>query len=110
MVKELNRGGEVIIVPDGPKGPDRKMKLGGLKLAQMTGAYLVPFTFSTNKKKILKSWDSFLMFYPFRKIVAMYGDPISIDSGLSDEKLENERQRVEDILIELDHKADKFFD
>jgi len=110
MVNELNRGGEVIIVPDGPKGPDRKMKLGGLKLAQKTGAYLVPFTFSTNKKKILKSWDSFLMFYPFRKIVAMYGDPISIDSGLSDKKLENERQRVEDILIELDHKADKFFD
>jgi lysophospholipid acyltransferase (LPLAT)-like uncharacterized protein len=50
------------------------------------------------------------MFYPFRKIIAMYGDPISIDSGLSDEQLENERQRVEDILIELDHKADKFFD
>jgi lysophospholipid acyltransferase (LPLAT)-like uncharacterized protein len=110
MVKELNRGGEVIIVPDGPKGPDRKMKLGGLKLAQKTGAYLVPFTFSTNKKKILKSWDSFLMFYPFRKVVAMYGEPISIDAGLRDEKLENERQKVEDILIELDHKADKFFD
>jgi len=65
MISELKQGGEVIIVPDGPRGPNREMKLGGLKLAQETGAYLVPFTFSTSRKKFLGSWDSFLLFYPF---------------------------------------------
>ena len=60
MKRELERGGAVIHVPDGPKGPDRKLKMGAIKLAQQTGAYLVPFTFSATKKKLLRSWDNFM--------------------------------------------------
>ena len=51
MKRELEKGGEVAYVPDGPKGPSRTMKMGAIKLAQQTGAYLVPFTFSATKKK-----------------------------------------------------------
>ena len=64
MKRELQKGGEVIIVPDGPRGPNRELKLGALKLAQETGAVLVPFTFSASRKKFLKTWDRFLIFYP----------------------------------------------
>lgn len=110
MKRELRSGGEVIIVPDGPRGPDRKIKLGGLKLAQETGAVLVPFTFSTSRKKFLKSWDNFLMFYPFSRIVAIYGEPIHIDPGLKEDELEKERQRIEQLMIQLDEKADRFYD
>lgn len=110
MKSELNNGGEVIIVPDGPRGPNRKMKLGGLKLARETGAFLVPFTFSSSKKKFLKSWDKFLIFYPFSRVVAVYGPPIEVDSTLNDDSMEKERQRIERQLIELDEKADRFFD
>lgn len=110
MKKELRSGGEVIIVPDGPSGPDRKIKLGGLKLAQETGAVLVPFTFSTSRKKFLKSWDNFLMFYPFSRIVSIYGEPIHIDPGLKGDELEKERQRIEQLMIQLDEKADRFYD
>ncbi|UCC40440.1 MAG: lysophospholipid acyltransferase family protein [Candidatus Aminicenantes bacterium] len=108
MIKELQRGGEVIIVPDGPRGPNREMKLGGLKLAQETGAYLVPFTFSTSRKKFLRSWDSFLLFYPFSRVVAVYGQPIAIESDLKGDALETERQRIEKLLVQLDEKADKY--
>lgn len=110
MKNELQRGGEVIIVPDGPRGPYRKMKLGGLKLAQETGAYLVPFTFSTSRKKFLRSWDSFLLFYPFSKVVAMYGSPFTIDSRLKGEELEKESQEIERLMEQLDEKADKHYD
>lgn len=109
MIRELKSGGELIIVPDGPKGPNRKMKLGGLKLAQETGAALVPFTFSTSRKKVLKSWDSFLMFYPFSRVVAIYGEPIRVDAALNEDELEKERQRIERLLVQLDEKADKYF-
>jgi len=51
-------GGEVIIIPDGPKGPDRKLKMGCVRLAAETGAAILPFSFTTNKKKILKSWTA----------------------------------------------------
>ncbi len=109
MKNELKKGGEVIIVPDGPRGPDREMKLGGIKLAQETGAALVPFTFSTSRKKFLKSWDKFLIFYPFSKVVAVYGPPINVEPTLKDDTLEKERQKIERALIELDEKADRFY-
>lgn len=110
MKEELNRGGELIIVPDGPKGPDRELKLGCIKLAHETGAYLVPFTFSTSRKKFLRSWDSFLMFYPFSKIVAIYGPSSSVDSGLKTEELEEERKKVEKFMEQLEERADTYFD
>ena len=108
MRKELDKGGEVIIVPDGPKGPNRKMKLGALKLSQQSGAYLVPFTFAASRKKTLNSWDSFLIFYPFTRVVALFGDPIVVDPKLRGDDLEIERQRIEQILLQLDDKATTF--
>jgi len=110
MKRELQKGGEVIIVSDGPRGPNRKMKLGGLKLAQESGAYLVPFTFSTSRKKILRSWDNFLMFYPFSKVVAIYGRPFLLDPTLKEDELERERQKIEGLMIQLDERADRYYD
>jgi lysophospholipid acyltransferase (LPLAT)-like uncharacterized protein len=109
MKKELQAGGEVIIIPDGPRGPDRKLKLGCIKLAAETGAALVPFSFSTSRKKVLKSWDRFLMFYPFSKVVAVYGKPQEIRPGLTDEVMEAERQRIETLMVEFDRNVDDFY-
>jgi len=109
MKRELNQGGELIIVPDGPRGPNRKLKSGCIKLAQETGAYLIPFTFSTARKKFLKSWDSFLMFYPFSRVVALYGSPYAVDSSLKGNKFERECQKVENFMCQLDKKADTYF-
>ena len=110
MKEELNQGGELIIVPDGPRGPNRRLKPGCIKLAQETGAYLIPFAFSASRKKFLKSWDSFLIFYPFSKVVALYGQPYSINSELSSKEFESVCQRVESTLCQLDEKADKYFE
>ena len=110
MKQELDNGGEVIIIPDGPKGPNRSFKMGGIKLAHQTGAYLVPFSFSTSKKKNLKSWDNFLLSKPFSKVVAIYGDPIALDAHLEEEALEEKRQRLERVLLDLDEKADRYFE
>jgi len=109
MKKELRQGGELVIVPDGPRGPNQKLKPGCIKLAQETGAYLVPFTFSASRKKFLKSWDNFLMFYPFSKVVAIHGPPCAVDSGLRGEEFERERQKVEDFMCQLNKKADRYF-
>ncbi len=109
MKRELGRGGELIIVPDGPRGPDRVLKPGCIKLGQETGAALVPFSFAASRKKILRSWDRFLMFYPFSRVVAMYGAPIELPSNLTEEEFERERLRAEQALTDLDHQADSYF-
>lgn len=110
MTRELQDGGELIIVPDGPRGPNRKLKLGGLKLARETGAVLVPFTFSTSREKFLRSWDNFLFFYPFSRVTAIYGEHFAIPPGLKDDDLERERQKIERYMVQLDEKADGFYD
>lgn len=109
MKRKLEEGGELIIVPDGPRGPNRKMKPGAIKLAKETGAYLVPFTFSSSKKKNLKSWDSFLIPLPFSRIVAAYGEPIVVSPDVNKEGLEIKLQQVQDDLIGLDQRADDYF-
>lgn len=109
MVRELRSGGEVIIVPDGPKGPDRKFKLGAIKLAAETGAVLVPFSFTAKRRKILRSWDRFEMFFPFTKIAAVYGEPIEIPPHLPPERREEERLRAERIMLEFEAGVERRF-
>jgi lysophospholipid acyltransferase (LPLAT)-like uncharacterized protein len=110
MRKELDGGGEVIIVPDGPRGPNRRMKLGALKLSQQSGAYLVPFTFAAARKKTLGSWDNFLIFYPFTKVVGLFGAPLVVNPKLRGDDLEKERQRIENVLLQLDDEANSLID
>ncbi len=110
MKKELQNGGEVILVPDGPRGPNRKLKKGALKLAIETGAYLVPVSFSASKKKFLKSWDNFLIIKPFSKVVAIYGKPIQPELFKDEKSLQKRCKEIEAVLIQLDNEADRFFD
>jgi lysophospholipid acyltransferase (LPLAT)-like uncharacterized protein len=110
MKKELQNGGELIIVPDGPRGPSRELKPGCLRLAQETGALLVPFSFSASKKKFLKSWDRFLFFYPFSRVVAVYGKPIVVASPSDEKGLEKERLRMEKALLDVDAEAERYFE
>ena len=107
MIEELKAGGEVIIIPDGPKGPDRKLKMGCVRLAADTGAAILPFSFTTNKKKILKSWDRFLMFPPFARVLCAYGEPIDVPPGLDAAGLERERERIEEVFVRFDADLDR---
>jgi len=109
MRQDLRKGGELIIIPDGPRGPDRLLKPGCLKLAQDTGALLIPWSFSASRKKSLGSWDRFLLFYPFSRIVAIYGKPMNVSPALDEAEFETERKRVEQALKALDAEADSHF-
>ena len=109
MIEELRAGGQVIIVPDGPKGPARKFKLGAVKLAAETGAAMVPFSFSARRKKILRSWDRFEICFPFTKIAAACGEPIDVPPALDPARLEEERRRAEKIMAEFEAAVDRTF-
>ena len=109
MLKELGRKGEVIIVADGPKGPAFRLKAGGIQLARQTGAVIVPFTFSAKRRRYLKSWDRFVYFCPFSKVVAVYGRPFHLERSLDDREMEVKRREIEEELNRLDRFADSYF-
>ncbi len=107
MIRELKAGGEVIIVGDGPRGPNRILKDGCLRLSQATGAVIVPWTFSASRRKVLRSWDRFLMFPPFCRVLAVYGKPFPVDPRLKGEELELVRQKFEVELTAFDALAEE---
>jgi len=109
ICRELKNYAEIAIIPDGPRGPRRVLKPGCIYIAQKTGAYLVPISYSCSKKIFLNSWDRFLLFPPFSKCVVFYGRPIKVKKDLDKGKLEVVRKKIEKILIDLDNQADNYF-
>ena len=76
MVKCIQNGESIAITPDGPKGPKETLKEGLIKLAQITGAPIVPLVWTTKKFTLIDSWDHFVIPFPFSKGIYTFGKPI----------------------------------
>jgi lysophospholipid acyltransferase (LPLAT)-like uncharacterized protein len=109
MVKAIQNGSDIAIVPDGPRGPRHRLQFGVIELARRTGNPILPLSFSASKKKIFKTWDRFLLPYPFSKGVFIWGDPIYVNHDGSQDDLEKMRLLVERRLNELTEEADHYF-
>ena len=109
MVKIMNDGAGIAITPDGPKGPYRELKIGTVKLAQHSGATILPVAAYAENPKFFKSWDRFMVVKPFSKAVMIYGEPISIPQDLSEEELEEQRKLVEDKIKQSNELAENYF-
>lgn len=109
MVNVLKNGGLGTIIPDGPRGPRHYLKPGTFYIAQQTGAYLLPITFSANRKIVFNSWDRFMLPLPFSKNVVIYGRPIDVPRELLPEQLEQLRIQFELDMIRLEKRADEYF-
>jgi lysophospholipid acyltransferase (LPLAT)-like uncharacterized protein len=57
-------GGDVVVTPDGPKGPRQVAQPGAVLLAKATGLPIVPLTFACSKKKSSKVGTAFC--FPIR--------------------------------------------
>ena len=110
LVKAHENGSDIGIAPDGPRGPRYRAQIGVIELARVTGRPVLPFTFSASKRKILKTWDHFLLPYPFSKGVFIWGEPIYVDSNGDRAHLEEKRLLLERRLNELTERADHYFD
>ena len=101
MVKCIQLGESVAITPDGPKGPKEKVKEGIVKLAQMTDTPIIPLVWATNKFKLVNSWDSFVIPYPFSKGIYSFGKPIKVKKKISEKEFGKVRQELENEIKRL---------
>lgn len=111
MLTRLKEGECVAIMVDGPHGPLHKVKNGAVKLAQMSGAPIVPvYWFSSQKTFIsLPSWDKMKM--PFGKcnILNIYGKPIYVKETATDEELSAVKEDIKKQLFEIEQKAPEYY-
>ena len=73
MIGAYKRGQHLGITPDGPKGPKHRVKSGVIELAKLTGAPILPLTFGAFPRKVLDSWDEFIIPSPFSTGIFIWG-------------------------------------
>ncbi|MBK1790189.1 lysophospholipid acyltransferase family protein [Persicirhabdus sediminis] len=98
-LQKLIRAGEnLFITPDGPRGPMYHMHAGALKLAESSGAPIVPVHIKYQKVWRLKTWDSFMIPVPFTKVDVEFAEAIEVPHGLDNDQLEDWRSRIEETM------------
>ncbi len=51
LLKVAHQGQDLVMTPDGPRGPACRVQAGVIYLAKVTGFPIVPLTFACSKKK-----------------------------------------------------------
>jgi lysophospholipid acyltransferase (LPLAT)-like uncharacterized protein len=89
------RGYDIAITPDGPRGPCYVLAEGPITLAQFTGLPLVAGSFYFHWKFCLNSWDKFQIPLPFSRCDIYIGKSFQVPRELSDAEREKIRGEVE---------------
>lgn len=83
LVHALKEGRDVVVTPDGPKGPPRRVKSGVVELSRLSGMPIVPAAFGAHPRIVLRSWDRFVIPYPGSRGVYVWGSPLYVPPNLS---------------------------
>ena len=97
----LASGRDVLLTPDGPRGPVYELGPGIIFLAQRTGAPVVPVNMEYSSCWRVKSWDRFIIPRPFAKVRVIIGERQQIGSTSTPEQFENERLRLQNAMMSL---------
>lgn len=101
MTRWAERGYDLAITPDGPRGPRYKVQPGIISLAQVTGLPIIPFSYRLNWKIQVRSWDRFQVPILFASCELRADKPISIPRSAGDEEREHLRQQLEDRMASM---------
>jgi len=97
----LAGGGDVVITPDGPRGPVYQLGPGLVFLAQKTGAAILPMNLEYSNCWRLKNWDRFIIPRPFSRVRVIFGEPYLVNKTQTEEEFEAERVRLENRMMSL---------
>jgi lysophospholipid acyltransferase (LPLAT)-like uncharacterized protein len=98
------RGYDLAITPDGPRGPRYVVQDGAMSLAQITGLPIVPASYRLQWKIQLKSWDRFQIPLPFSRCEIYVGKMLTVARDIPDADREKMRQQLEaEMLVASDN-------
>lgn len=88
---------DLVITPDGPKGPRHEVKEGVVQLARLSGRPVVPMAFACSRGHRFSSWDRFLLPLPPGRGVFSFGAPLDY---AEDDTMESFRQKLQRAMEE----------
>jgi lysophospholipid acyltransferase (LPLAT)-like uncharacterized protein len=95
MITELSVHPTAVHAVDGPQGPRGLIKAGLIRMAQLSGAPIIPVYISVNRAWTLRSWDRFLIPKPFSTIRVRWDKPIPVPAELDNAAFEIVRLDIE---------------
>ncbi|MGJ8559108.1 MAG: lysophospholipid acyltransferase family protein [Litorimonas sp.] len=95
ILDAIEQGGCIVITPDGPRGPRQRVPIGPFRLAKLSGAPILPCTFSVANRKQFNSWDRFVLPLPFGRGQIVWGTPVRIAETATEAEMETIRAQVE---------------
>ena len=98
MVSWGERGHDLAITPDGPRGPCYAVQEGVIATAQLTGLSIVPVSYRLNWKVCVKSWDRFQVPLPFARCDITTGRVMWVPREASEADRELLRKQLEQEL------------
>jgi lysophospholipid acyltransferase (LPLAT)-like uncharacterized protein len=101
LTEELASGRDVVITPDGPRGPAYELGPGIVFLAQKSGASVLPMNLEYSGCWRLGSWDRFIIPRPFSKVRVLISQPLRVKSITNAHEFETERLRVQNVMMSL---------
>jgi lysophospholipid acyltransferase (LPLAT)-like uncharacterized protein len=107
MIGAHKSGQHLAITPDGPKGPRHQVKSGVIELAKLTGSPILPVTFGAFPRKVLESWDEFIIPRPFSTCVFLWGKPLSVPADADKEKIAENQRILQEQMLAIMSQADE---
>lgn len=101
MTSQAEKGLDLTITPDGPRGPCYDIQPGIMSLAQVTGVPVLPVSFHIRWKIQLKSWDRFQVPLPFTRCDIKVGEPLKVGRDISKAEREEARQELQRRMREI---------
>ena len=101
LTQVLAAGGDVVITPDGPRGPAYELGPGIIFLAQKSGAAVLPMNLEYSRCWRLGSWDRFIVPRPFAKVRVLINRPHNVKSTTTPEEFEGERLALQNAMMKL---------
>jgi len=95
------RGYDLAISPDGPRGPCCVVSEGVISLAQLTGLPILSFSFRAQWKIRARSWDRFVIPLPFSRCDMILAPLMRVPRDASDAEREALRLELERVLKEI---------
>lgn len=99
LKRALMEGLDVCITPDGPRGPRYRIQPGVIKLAESSGAPIIPIHVRFSSAWRLKSWDRFVIPKPFSRVTVTFAPAIALPRGLDESAFEKRRLEIETLLV-----------
>jgi lysophospholipid acyltransferase (LPLAT)-like uncharacterized protein len=98
IVRLLKEGACIGMTPDGPRGPRMRASPGVIQAARIAGVPIVPLCYGAAPRRVIASWDRFVVPLPFGRGIISWGEPIEVPREADEALQESLRRLLEDRL------------